>query len=54
MAKKECELIKINTVSDDLINYDKNLGPWCKWRDGQCSFYDLCYGIKKLEDFDEK
>ena len=53
-AKKECELIHINTESNTIENYDKNPGPYCRWKTGQCSFYDICYGIKKLEDFYEK
>ena len=46
-AIKQCELIQINTESDDI-----NPGFYCKWRNGQCSFYDICFGIKKLNDFD--
>jgi len=53
-AQKECELIKINTESDLIENYEKNPGPLCKWKTGQCSFYDLCFGVKKLNDFDEE
>ena len=52
-AKKECKLIQLNTTSNDVKDYDKNPGPWCKWKDGECSFYGLCFGIKKLEDYDE-
>ncbi len=52
-AKTQCELIKINTESNDLKDYDKNPGPWCKWRTGECSFYELCFGQKKLQDYDE-
>src|SRR3989344_9119505 len=50
-AKKECELIKINTVSNDIKDYEKNPGYYCKWRTGQCSFYELCYKGKKLDDY---
>lgn len=52
-AKKECELIQLNTKSNNIKDYDKNPGPLCKWKDGQCSFYDTCYGVKKLEDYEE-
>ena len=52
-AKKECELIQLNTQSNDIKDYDKNPGPYCKWKDGQCSFYDQCYGVKKLEAYSE-
>jgi len=50
-AKKECELIKVNTSSDDIKDYEKNPGYYCKWRTGQCSFYDVCYGVKTLKDY---
>ncbi len=53
-AKKECELIHVNTASEDIKDYDKNPGYWCKWRNGQCSFYDLCFGVKTLDQYDEK
>lgn len=53
-AQKECELIQINTKSDNIKDYDKNPGPYCKWKDGQCNFYDECYGVKKLEDYDKE
>lgn len=52
-ARRECELIQIKTESNDLKDYDKNPGPYCKWKDGQCSFYELCYGQKKLNDYEE-
>ncbi len=50
-AKKECQLIQLNTKSNDIKDYEKNPGPYCKWKDGQCSFYEQCYGVKKLEDY---
>ena len=53
-AGRECELIKFNTESNDIKDYDKNPGSWCKWKDGQCSFYGICYGVKKLEDYNEE
>lgn len=53
-AVKECELIRLNTTSNSIEDYEKNPGPLCKWKTGQCSFYDLCFGVKKLNDFDEK
>ncbi len=53
-AEKECQLIQINTGSNDINDYEKNPGYYCKWRDGSCSFYDLCFGVKKLTDFENK
>lgn len=52
-AEKECELIKLNTESNSLIDYEKNPSPLCKWKEGECSFYELCFGIKKVNDFEE-
>ena len=53
-AKKECQLIQVNTRSDDIKDYEKNPGPLCKWKDGECSFYGVCYGVKRLEDYHEE
>ena len=53
LARRETELIKVNTISNEIIDYEKNPGPFCKWKDGQCSFYDLCFGVKKLDNFSE-
>lgn len=50
-AKRECDLIQLKTGSDVIEDYDKNPGPLCKWKTGQCSFYDHCFGVKKLNDF---
>ncbi|HLC58717.1 MAG TPA: PD-(D/E)XK nuclease family protein [Candidatus Nanoarchaeia archaeon] len=50
-AKRECEFIQLNTESNDIKDYDKNPGPLCKWRTGQCSFYDVCFGQKNLNTF---
>ena len=53
MAEKECQVIRVNTQSDSIADYPKNPGPFCKWRDGQCSFYDMCFGVQKLNSFIE-
>lgn len=53
LAKKETELIQLNTTSNDIKDYEKNPGPFCKWRDGQCAFYDLCFGMKTLNNFND-
>ncbi len=52
-AAKHCELIKKNTESDKIDDYPKNPGYYCKWKDGECSFYNLCFGVKKLDSFIE-
>ncbi|MBS3168697.1 PD-(D/E)XK nuclease family protein [Candidatus Woesearchaeota archaeon] len=53
-AKRECELIQLKTTSDNIDDYEKNPGPLCKWRNGQCDFYDVCFSQKKLGDYQEK
>src|SRR3989344_481822 len=53
-ARKQCEMIKLSTVSDSIEDYEKNPGPLCKWKTGQCSFYDICFGVKRLEEFDKE
>ncbi len=51
LAKKECSLIQENTISEDIQDYPMKTSPLCKWSTGQCDFYDICFGQKKLEDF---
>lgn len=50
-AKRECTIIKEKTESDNIKEYDKNPGFYCKWKTGKCSYYDLCFLGKKIEDF---
>jgi len=42
MAKKEIENIHAVTQTEDVNKYPKSPGPLCKWRTGQCAFYDIC------------
>ncbi len=46
LAKLECELIHMNTRTTEIEDYPKKKTPLCKWRTGQCDFYDLCNGCK--------
>lgn len=50
-AIDECALIQENTKSEDITDYPLKPSPLCKWSTGQCDFYDICFGQKKLEDF---
>lgn len=43
LAKLECRLIQELTQEDHIDNYDKKTSPLCKWRTGQCDFYDTCF-----------
>lgn len=42
----ECELIQINTLSEDINDFPQKTSPLCKWHSGQCDFYELCFGKK--------
>lgn len=42
------------TESDDIKDYPQRRTPLCKWRTGQCDFYDLCFGGVSEEAFRKK
>jgi DNA helicase II / ATP-dependent DNA helicase PcrA len=46
-AKKDCEWIHTQTGSDHVDDYPKRLNPLCKWKTGQCDFYDSCFEKKE-------
>jgi len=50
-AKSEIEVIHMNTVSENIDEYPKHESPLCKWRTGQCDFYEVCFGQKQISDF---
>ncbi|HLC86234.1 MAG TPA: PD-(D/E)XK nuclease family protein [Candidatus Nanoarchaeia archaeon] len=52
-AVRQCELIQVKTASENINDYPKNPGYYCKWKDGECSFYNVCFGAKKLDNFIE-
>ncbi|MBT3298741.1 PD-(D/E)XK nuclease family protein [archaeon] len=42
-AKFEIEAIHSHTtLTEEKGDYKKNITPLCKWRTGQCDFYDIC------------
>lgn len=46
-AKFKLEQIHLETsLSDDIAAYPMNQTPLCKWRTGQCDFYEYCFGSK--------
>jgi len=51
LARSEIEVVHMNTQSEKIDDYPKKEGPLCKWRTGQCDFYDVCFGQKSIEDF---
>jgi len=50
-AKLEVEMIHLNTESNAIADYPKNITPLCKWRTGQCDFYGLCFEQKELSEY---
>lgn len=50
-AQLEVELVHLNTESDKIVDYPKNITPLCKWRTGQCDFYDPCFKQADLTDY---
>ena len=51
LAKKEILNIHKNTQSEEIEDYPLNPGPLCKWSTGQCDFYSICFGNKKINEF---
>ncbi|MBR9701010.1 PD-(D/E)XK nuclease family protein [Candidatus Woesearchaeota archaeon] len=51
-ADMEVRFVHEQTKSKDIKDYQKRPGPLCKWRTGQCDFYDTCFS-KGLMDYDE-
>jgi putative RecB family exonuclease len=45
-AKFEIEQIHASTDTEKLDNYPLKPGPLCKWKTGQCDFYEKCFGPK--------
>ncbi|MBT4445801.1 PD-(D/E)XK nuclease family protein [archaeon] len=42
-AKEEIELIHAHTGITELkTDYQRNITPLCKWKTGQCEFYEVC------------
>ena len=54
LAKTEVENIHVNTQSEDINEYPMNVSPLCKWRDGQCDFYGLCFEQRKITDYPKR
>jgi CRISPR/Cas system-associated exonuclease Cas4 (RecB family) len=51
LAKQECAMIQEKTKSEDIQDFPMKTSPLCKWSTGQCNFYDICFGQKKIDDF---
>ncbi len=46
-AKQECKLIQERTLSEDIDDYPKKMGPLCNF----CDFQEYCFGQKTINDF---
>jgi ATP-dependent exoDNAse (exonuclease V) beta subunit len=44
----EVEQIHFNTQSEHISDYPVNITPLCKWRGGQCDFYNVCIKERHL------
>ncbi|MBD3208798.1 PD-(D/E)XK nuclease family protein [Candidatus Woesearchaeota archaeon] len=53
-AKFEVEQIHASTESDHIDDYPQRPGPLCKWRTGQCDYYDVCFNGMTLDEHREK
>lgn len=53
-AKFELEQIHSSTTSDDICDYPQNPSPLCKWKSGQCDFYEVCFGGMSIPEFHKK
>jgi RecB family exonuclease len=43
LAKREIELIHAHTsLTEEKTDYKRTITPLCKWRTGQCDFYETC------------
>ncbi len=50
-AQIEVEDIHERTCSRNLEDYPLRPGPLCKWSTGQCDYYELCFGNRRLDEF---
>ena len=50
-AQFEIEQIHASTESDEVGDYPQRPSPLCKWRTGQCDFYDVCFGGVSSDEF---
>jgi hypothetical protein len=46
-AKKDISYVHSKTVSTKKEDYPMKTSPLCKWRSGQCDYYELCFEKNK-------
>jgi len=49
-AKRTCKSMQQATKSEHINDYPMQEGPLCKWRTGQCDFYEHCFEGKSLKE----
>ncbi|MFH1400428.1 MAG: PD-(D/E)XK nuclease family protein [Nanoarchaeota archaeon] len=50
---QQVKYVHSQTLSTRIDEYPMNPGPLCKWRTGQCDFYERCFPAKGHSDFVE-
>lgn len=53
-AKRACADVQLQTKSTEINDYPKSPSPLCKWRTGQCEYYDLCFMDVSVPEYREK
>lgn len=53
-ARQACSEVQLHTQSTNQADYPKRPGPLCKWRTGQCEYYDLCFQGMSVPEYREK
>jgi len=48
LAKNTCQRIHQQTTHDDIKSYPRKPSGLCKYKTGQCDYYDKCLKINKL------
>ena len=46
-AAREVTLVHELTTANEIEFYPRRTSPLCKWKTGQCDFYDVCFGRDK-------
>lgn len=50
-AKSTIYLVQEKVKSNEIDDFPKHVSSLCKWKGGQCDFYDMCFGQKSLNEF---
>lgn len=53
-AQFEIEQIHASTPSNDINDFPLKPSPLCKWKTGQCDFYEICFKKMKVEEYKQK